>query len=497
MRTSPVHYIDPSTISIVPNCNGSANDLAVTISRGAKIKVYSPRAGIDKTTDGEYQEWTITGRNRRLADSTAEYTIYVRLSRWSKDDGYLIFAPKVPNADDWLDKYRYITTDGLTDYGYTADSNTVYANNNYYFVRLGDVSLPDTNNQRTVTLDTGILGTDQFNDEWALRPDELPLRIELGCTIGDEDAGPTPYVYWGQSLVLTAMLTEGWTGTDIQRFDRWEIIRNSGDAAADNAWNYQEVEGEDTLTPRLMPDGQITLNHARGTGDDFNGAVSVTFTILAVGHNADTLQREILRTATINIMAETVEKYELSLSETIVSYDPQTQNYTPSTGVNVGIRATDQRGEVFDMTRGQIANASLVAEYSSVGSTQWTALTFGGSSQEAATANIATTAFTLQQSVNVRLVRRITADGRTVAEKELSRATIAFVRHGEDSKIREWIYRLNSNAGYDATTGTAGGTAVSGQTRIALIENGRFVPAHRRLCSLRLERRPHGRVAVW
>jgi hypothetical protein len=464
MRTSPVHYIAPSAISIVPNCNGSANDLAVTISRGAKIKVYSPRAGIDKTTDGEYQEWTIAGRNRRLADSTAEYTIYARLSRWSKDDGYLIFAPKVPNGDDWLDKYRYITTDGLTDYGYTADSNTVNANNNYYFVRLGDVSLPDANNQRTVTLDTGILGTQQFNDEWALRPDELPLRIELGCTIGDEDVGQTPYVYWGQSLVLTAMLTEGWTGTDIQRFDRWEIVRNSGDATADNAWNYQQVEGEDTLSPRLMPDGQITLNHARGADDDFNGAVSVTFTILAVGHNADTLQREILRTATINIMAETVEKYELSLSETIVSYDPQTQNYTPSTGVNVGIRATDQRGEVFDMTRGQIANAFLVAEYAPVNSSQWTLLAFQGTSQEAGIANIGREVFALQQSVNVRLMRRITDDGQTVAEKELFRTTIAFVRNGEDSKIREWIYRLNSNAGYNATIGTAGGTAVSGQT---------------------------------
>ena len=463
MRTSPVHYIAPSAISIEPNCNGSANDLAVTITKDTKIKVYSPRAGIDKTTDGEYQEWTLTGRNRRLADWTKPYTIYARLSREDRTNGYLVFVKK-NEAHNWADAYSSVSVDGYSTLYLDQFGNPVRVTDvNYFYVRLGDVSLPDANNQRTVTLDTGILGTDQFNDEWALRPDELPLRIELGCTIGDEDAGPTPYVYWGQSLVLTAMLTEGWTGTDIQRFDRWEIIRNSGDAAADNAWNYQQAAGQDTPTPRLMPNGQITLNHARGTDDDFNGAVSVTFTILAVGHNADTLQREILRTATINIMAETVEKYELSLSEGIVSYDPQTQNYSPDGGVNVGIRATDQRGEVFDMTRGQIANASLVAEYAPVGSLSWTALTFSGSSQEAATANIATTAFALQQSVNVRLMRRITADGQT-AEKELSRATIAFVRNGEDSKIREWIYRLNSNAGYDATTGTAGGTAVSGQT---------------------------------
>ena len=467
MRTSPVHYIAPSAISIVPNCNGSANDLAVTISRDTKIKVYSPRTKIDKTLNGEYQEWTLTGRNRRLADGTKPYTIYARLSTLD-NTAYLIFAPMTPQESGeymsaWTQAYSWVTTDGLYVFGKGTDWEEQRTKSNCIFVRLGDVSLPDANNQRTVTLDTGILGTDQFNDEWALRPDELPLRIELGCTIGDEDAGPTPYVYWGESLVLTAMLTEGWTGTDIQRFDRWEIIRNSGDGDADNAWNYQEVEGQETPTPRQMTNGQITLNHNRGADDDFNGAVSVTFTILAVGHNAETLQPEILKTATINIMAETVEKYELSLSENIVSYDPQTQDYTPADGVNVGIRATDQRGEVFDMTRGQIHNASLVAEYSSVDSTQWTALTFGGSLREVATANIATTAFALQQSVNVRLMRRITTDGQTV-EKELSRTTIAFVRNGEDSKIREWIYRLNSNAGYNATTGTAGGTAVSGQT---------------------------------
>ena len=468
MRTSPVHYIAPSAISIVPNCNGSANDLAVTISRGTKIKVYSPRADIDKTSNGEYQEWTLTGRNRRLADSTKPYTIYARLSALD-NTAYLIFAPMTPQdggeyMSAWTQAYSWVTTDGLYVFGKGSDWEEQRTKINCIFVRLGDVSLPDANNQRTVTLDTGILGTDQFNDEWALRPDELPLRIELGCTIGDEDAGPTPYVYWGQSIVLTAMLTEGWTGTDIKRFDHWEIIRNSGDADADDAWNYQQVEGEETLQPRQMTNGQITLNHARGAGDDFNGAVSVTFTILAVGHTADTLPREVLKTATINIMAETVEKYELSLSENIVSYDPQSQNYRPDGGVDVGIRATDQRGEVFDLTREQIANASLVAEYSSVGSNQWTALTFGGSSQEAATANIAKTAFALQQSVNVRLMRRITSDGQNVEENELSRTTIAFVRNGEDSKIREWIYRLNSNAGYDATTGTAGGTAVSGQT---------------------------------
>ena len=60
MRTSPVHYIAPSAISIIPNANGSANDLAVYVADKAKIRVYSPKADIG-SEGGSYQEWTLTG----------------------------------------------------------------------------------------------------------------------------------------------------------------------------------------------------------------------------------------------------------------------------------------------------------------------------------------------------------------------------------------------------------------------------------------------------
>lgn len=466
MRTSPVHYIAPSAISIVPNCNNSANDLAVTISRGTKIKVYSPRAGIDKTTSGEYQEWTITGRNRRLADSTKPYTIYARLSALD-NSAYLIFAPMTP-ADDgeymglWTQKYSWVTTDGLYVFGKGSDWEEQRTKMNCIFVRLGDVSLPDANNQRTVTLDTGILGTEQFNDEWALRPDELPLRIELGCTINDEDAGPTPYVYWGQSLVLTAMLTEGWTGTDIQRFDHWEITRDSGDSNADNVWNHPTGAG----SYHGLTDGEIILTHARGYGDDFNGAMSATFTVVAMGHPEEGSESQnlvALKTAVINIYAETVEKYELAMTANIVGYNPMAQTYDPAS-ITILIRATDQRGDVFELTKGQYDNAGLEVQYAAVGSSGWRTLDFTGASTDVATATLDTaTFFAAKQSINVRLMRIVeTDDGSTAIE--LTQQTIAFVRDGEDSKVREWIYRLNSNAGYNSTTGTANGQAVSGQT---------------------------------
>ena len=456
MRTSPVHYIAPSAISITPNANGSHRDLAVYVAEGTKIKVLCPRAGINYVNN-EYQEWELSGRNRRLADETGSipYTIYARLPKNDKSNGYLVFAAKTPLGDEWVDKHLYITNDtpdGL------ADLEGFFSVDDNWWVRLGDVSDVNESGQRTVTLDTGILGTEQFNDEWSLNPDLLPLRIELSCTIDDEDAGPTPYVYWGQRLVLTATLTEGWTGTDIQRFDHWEIKRDSGDSEADAQWSAGAA---------FAQSGSLTLSHLRDV-DDFNGAVSSTFTVMAMEQNPYYSSEEpdenvpeylVLKTATINIHAEIIEKYELALSANIVGYNPMKPAYDPAS-ITVRIRATDQRGDVFELTRGQLDDARLVVQYAAVGSVDWDILNFTGSSDAIATADLTSaTVFAAQKNLNIRLLR--TAD-----DTELMQQTIAFVRHGEDSKVREWIYRLNSQEDYSGTTGTAGGQAISGTVTI-------------------------------
>ena len=122
-RSSLVHYIAPSAFGITPNCNESENDLDVYLARGAKIKVYSPNAGIG-TEDTSFQEWSIRGRNRRLADSSKPYTIYARLSKTDKTDGYLVFAPKAQRGGGWVDKYPYVTPQGIAyPEGYTDPGN--------------------------------------------------------------------------------------------------------------------------------------------------------------------------------------------------------------------------------------------------------------------------------------------------------------------------------------------------------------------------------------
>lgn len=467
-RSSLIHYIDPSAIGITPNVNNSANDLEVYIAQGCKIQVYCPRAGLDyDAATNKPQEWTLKGRNRRLADSSKPYTVYARLNMQDKGDGYLVFAPKTPDDElGWKDEWRYLDAEK----GFNGDEGSKVSLT-YYFVRLGDVSLPE-NGERTVTLDTGLLGTEEFNNKWALNPDSLPLRIELQSTIADDqqppvtrDGGTTPYVYWGETLTLTALLTEGWTGTDIQRFDHWEIRRDSGDAVADAAWNA--VDRSETFGQS----GVIDLIHGRGaeTRDDFNSAVNTTFTVMAMerieeatGDAAATVtEYAVLKQASFCIMAEVWEGYELSADTLMVTFNPRNGQYSPSGNIKFRIRATDQASDVFMMTNGQYAAAGLHAEYAPIDDSQnWTPITISGSESATAEGEVPATAFsTNQKSINVRL--------KNAAMKELDRFTIAFLKDGEDSREREWIYRLDTSAGYSNTTGTIGGDPshpVSGQT---------------------------------
>ena len=148
-RTSRVHYISPSVINITPNANGTYNDIAVSVAKGAKIKVWCKSISgldIDENTNS-YREWKFTGRNRRLADSTKPYTIYVRMEKFDYNKAYLVFAPKNMIGGVWVDKYEYITPTGLA----SIEGSTYHSG--YWDVRIGDVTLPE-NGKRKITFDT-------------------------------------------------------------------------------------------------------------------------------------------------------------------------------------------------------------------------------------------------------------------------------------------------------------------------------------------------------
>ena len=250
-RTSQCHYIAPSAVSITPNANNSANDLAVYVAKGAKIKVHSE--GIPALKDmpnGTWQEWTMSGRNRRLNTTYADqpFTIYARLLKNGEKTGYLVFAAKTQDGDTWKDKYAYVTDKGLATGTVNSDDNT------YWWVKLGDVSETD-DGQRTVTLDTGILGTDQYNTGWKLDPDDFPenpVKTEL-VDRGVWTVLPT-VVYTGTTgtripdgtlddAIATAL---GWTGEEPLAFTQGQDIAEP--------YHYQSLTRLRWLTARLLAD---------------------------------------------------------------------------------------------------------------------------------------------------------------------------------------------------------------------------------------------------
>lgn len=478
-RTSPCFYIAPTAISVSPNANGSASDIAVNVVRGAKIKVYSPGVPALGYSDVSFQQWTLTGRNRRLADNTKPYSIYARLAKSNKEDGYLVFAPKVASGTEWLDKYAYVTVGGLATG--TANKNS----EDYWYVKLGDVSLP-TNNARTVTLDTGILGTDKFNTDWNIDPDQMPLRIELSATIDAKDAGDKPYVEWDKELTLKANLLEGWANANVQRFHHFTIQRNTGNESSDKTYNYPPDEKSDSENPssgRKMPNGSITLSHARGTGDVFNGTVSSIWTVIAWGLKANVADStssssstsgtvtanvyEKLAEKSINIMAETGEQYALEMSSSVVNYDPSSETYNPANGIDVMVRATDQRGKVFKLTNAQLGAANLFVQYSLEYPEIWSQCDFEGDDTAVAKANISIdAAFKAQKNVNVRIVK--------AHYLEIYRSHIAFIRSGEDGSAYD-IYLSASVLKGDSTGKLNGNDAVSVTAKVVKITGGTAV----------------------
>lgn len=265
-RSSVVHYIAPSALSITPNANGSANDLAVYVNKGTKIKVWSDKK-LDYV-DNTFQEWTLRGRNRRLADAARPYTIYARLRKNDKTNGYLVFAKRYQYGKDnayglagqWFDKYSYVLQEGFGSQYDDRGFPKVVDDPDYWYVRLGDVSAPE-NGQRTVTLDTGILGTDQYNAGWHLNPDDFPMN-SVRCVIEDRGAwkatpkvvytGPTGTRTPDGTLDSTVAVNLGWTGTTPLAFTEGQEI--------DEPYHFKSLTRNRWLTARLSESNDDTTD---------------------------------------------------------------------------------------------------------------------------------------------------------------------------------------------------------------------------------------------
>lgn len=248
-RSSLVHYLAPSSVGITPNANNSPDDLAVFVADGTSIKVYSPVIPALAPT-GDIQEWTFEGRNRRLADSNVPYTIYARLStHWSTradKKAYLVFAPQRYINGNWRDKYSYIIATGS---GYS--TGNWGSDNDHWYIRLGDVSLPE-GGLRTVTFDTGILGTEQYNVEMDYEASHMykyqgtVLKVDRGQWAPPPERRTDEYGEFAEPYHFKSLTQELWRHyrlnsefdgmTDnelLGMLNRWKV-----DKETSRVWNY-------------------------------------------------------------------------------------------------------------------------------------------------------------------------------------------------------------------------------------------------------------------
>ncbi len=272
-RSNPSYYISPSAISLTPNANNSANDIAVYISSGTKVKAYSPTIPGMGYVDNAFREWTLTGRNRRLADS-GPYSIYIRLEK-EGTGAYLVFSQN-----------EYILSDGLTVEDGLPEAQTLNGRTDYWWLKIGEVSAA-SGGVRTVVLDTGILGTEQYNNDWQKDESEDPIRMNIAVTLDNVTAdtlvSPVPY---GKVITLSAWLTKGW---DVPaEADHWEITRNTGSAEEDAAWTGEGV----------VSDGRFSINLSfSDTRNDLGQLGSETFFTIRAYDELDNIIAE----RTVNI----------------------------------------------------------------------------------------------------------------------------------------------------------------------------------------------------
>jgi len=265
-----LYYLHPTALSIQAGANGNDNDLAVTAVRGAKFKLYSPEIPNLGYEDNEFQQWTITARNKRFLDNDAYY-IYARLNKLTKSDGIIVFSKNEYVLSENTTATDFRRPDGSISPGLPA-AQLQNDRQNYWWVLIGEVSAvsddSDSSSEdttaRTVDFSTGILGTTQWNNSWEEVVDEVPVRVEV--TNSRTGMADTPFLEWGETISLTASLIKRWTTDITTEVKHWSLTRNTGSETADTAWNDEmadeiaEAESDSSDSDSSAGGGRVVID---------------------------------------------------------------------------------------------------------------------------------------------------------------------------------------------------------------------------------------------
>lgn len=141
-QESRIYYIEKGRLIFVENDLDNPNRIAVSVSSGTTIQVYDESL-IGFMSDGKFYSWTLKGFSTKLAKNDAYY-IYARLDRTGVD-ALVVFSINQYN----LDGSRANAPEG--------EENP--PSEQYYYVRIGEVTATDGTTNREVTYDSGMLGT--------------------------------------------------------------------------------------------------------------------------------------------------------------------------------------------------------------------------------------------------------------------------------------------------------------------------------------------------
>ena len=153
---NPNYWISQRALTFSENDLENPNRVAVSLVAGTAIMVYE-KGVIDYGVDGNFRKWTLKGYSTRLVEQTA-HSIYARLSREEKD-ALIVFSIKDYN----LDGSQNIVTG--TDENGNDIISTTEPSDTYWYVKIGEITSTDGTTDRTLTYDSGALGTKKGEEE--------------------------------------------------------------------------------------------------------------------------------------------------------------------------------------------------------------------------------------------------------------------------------------------------------------------------------------------
>ena len=156
VKNNPQYYINARALTFSENDLGDPNRVAVSLVSGTVVMVHK-KGTIDYASDGSYEKWTLRGYSTKLVKND-KYYIYARLSRADKT-ALIVFSANSYNLDGSI-----TTIIGKDEEGNDITSTTD-PNENYFYVKIGELTETDGSSMRELTYDSGLLGTDKAKDE--------------------------------------------------------------------------------------------------------------------------------------------------------------------------------------------------------------------------------------------------------------------------------------------------------------------------------------------